>query len=435
METIYALATPRGKSGVAVIRISGPAAGSALERLSGLAPGPARMAEIRRLYDPVGGSEIDQALVLTFCAPASFTGEDVVELQVHGGLAVVDSLLAGLAMIDELRPAEAGEFTRRAVENGKMDLTEAEGIADLIDAETLAQQSQALRQMEGGFGRVCNGLRDRLLRALAYVEAEIDFSEEEIPDDLLGSIVPVLTGVSGEIETLLGDRQGERVRDGLRVAVLGEPNVGKSSLVNWLAGSDAVIVSDIAGTTRDVVDVRLNIAGVPVTVSDTAGLRDTDDLIEREGVRRARLRAEEADCRIWMVKSGESFAEDLDLRSGDLRVVNKIDQGGRVADGALGVSVKTGAGLDAFQTALEESVRNLVDGMEAPGITRARHRRELEGCLSALRAALALAEKGEDIALVAEEIRRSVRHVGRVTGEVDVEELLDVVFRDFCIGK
>lgn len=438
METIFAPATARGRGGVAVIRISGPEAFNALAVLSGRSAGTARVAELRTLRDPETSGVLDQALVLPFEAPHSFTGEDVVELHLHGGLAVVDSVVEGLGKIAGCRFAEPGEFSRRAVENGKFDLSAAEGIADLIEAETSAQQAQALRQMSGSFGALCDGWRDKLVRSLAYVEADIDFADEDLPDDLAASVLPGLESLTSEISTFLADKRGERIRDGIFVAVVGPPNAGKSSLVNVLARRDAVIVSEEAGTTRDVVEVRLRMGGLPVTVCDTAGLREGAGAVEREGIRRALKTADEADLRIWL-QPVDGVELDAFVAAGvhDLKVVNKADLlpdaqwGGDV----FAVSVETGAGLADFEDALGKRVESLFGRTEEPVITRARHRRELEACVSALQGALSLLRVGGETALIAEELRHAARSVGRITGRVDVEELLDVVFRDFCIGK
>ncbi len=438
METIFAPATARGRGGVAVIRISGDRASQALEALSGKPAGAARLAQLRELTDSSSGEVLDQALVLYFKGPHSFTGEDIVELHLHGGLAVVDSIVAGLGKIAGLRFAEPGEFSRRAVENGKFDLSAAEGIADLIEAETSAQQAQALRQMAGSFGALCDEWRDQVVRSLAYVEAEIDFADEDLPEDLAASVLPGLTGLTEEITRFLADKRGEKIRDGIFVAVVGPPNAGKSSLVNALARRDAVIVSEEAGTTRDVVEVRLKMAGLPVTICDTAGLREAESLVEEEGIRRARKSAAEADVRIWMQSAVEtSSSEFLGALAEDLKVINKVDL---VSAGSLGtemfaVSVETGSGLADLEEALTARVESLVGQSEAPVVTRARHRRELEACVAALERAGSLLRVGGETALVAEELRHAARSVGRITGRVDVEELLDVVFRDFCIGK
>jgi tRNA modification GTPase len=438
LETIFAPATPRGRGGVAVIRISGLQAGYALKVLSGREVGAPRVAELRTLHLPETQEVLDQALVLFFQGPHSFTGEDVVELHLHGGLAVVDSVVEGLGMIEGLRFADPGEFSRRAVENGKFDLSAAEGIADLIEAETSAQQKQALRQMSGSFGALCDGWRDQLVRSLAYVEADIDFADEELPDDLAASVLPGLIGLTEEISRFLADKRGERIRDGIFVAVVGPPNAGKSSLVNALARRDAVIVSEEAGTTRDVVEVRLRMSGLPVTVCDTAGLRDGAGSVEQEGIRRALKSAEDADLRIWMQSADDLgvWASDR-AQDRDLHVVNKVDLsgGGALDEACFGISVKTGFGVAELEEALAKRVENLFGRTEEPLITRARHRKELEACVSALEVAVALIRVGGETALIAEELRHSARSVGRITGRVDVEELLDVVFRDFCIGK
>ena len=438
METIFAPATARGCGGVAVIRISGAGAGAALEELSGVGPGAPRLAELRELKDPLSGDVLDQALVLYFAGPQSFTGEDVVELHLHGGLAVVDSVVQGLGKIEGLRFAQPGEFSRRAVENGKFDLSAAEGIADLIEAETSAQQSQALRQMKGIFGALCDNWRDQLVRSLAYVEADIDFADEDLPEDLAASVLPGLTALHEEMSGFLADHRGERIRDGIFVAVVGPPNAGKSSLVNALARRDAVIVSEEAGTTRDVVEVRLKMAGLPVTICDTAGLRDGVGAVEQEGIRRARKSAEEADLRVWM-QSAEDAGLDFFAAAEpkDLKLVNKVDlvQNPLAGGDIFQLSIKTATGLGAFEEALGDRIEKLFGQSETPVITRARHRNELESCVSALDGALSLLRVGGETALIAEELRHAARAVGRITGRVDVEELLDVVFRDFCIGK
>lgn len=438
METIYAPATARGRGGVAVIRVSGPRCGDALEALSGTGPGSPRVAELRELKDPASGAVLDQALTLFFENPHSFTGEDVVELHLHGGLAVVDSVVQGLGKIEGLRFAEAGEFSRRAVENGKFDLSAAEGIADLIEAETSAQQAQAVRQMKGAFGTLCDGWRDRLVHSLAYVEADIDFADEDLPEDLAASVLPGVTDLHGEMSGFLSDHRGERIRDGIFVAVVGPPNAGKSSLVNALARRDAVIVSEEAGTTRDVVEVRLKLAGLPVTICDTAGLREGVGAVEQEGIRRARKSAEEADFRIWMQSAADAsldFFATADPH--DLKLVNKVDLVGNPLDAPdiFQVSIKGDVGVGAFEDALASRIEEMFGQGEEPVITRARHRNELESCVSALEGAMSLLRVGGETALIAEELRHAARAVGRITGRVDVEELLDVVFRDFCIGK
>lgn len=438
METIYALSSAGGRAGVAVLRISGPATSAAIKALTGREVPPPRVAALRRISDPANGAALDRALVIWFAGPQSFTGEDVAEFHVHGGRAVVDGVLGALGRQPGLRAANPGEFTRRAFENGKLDLTEAEGLADLIDAETEAQRRQALRQMEGALGRIYEGWRARLIRVLAYAEAEIDFADEDIPGDLMAQLGPEIEALGVEIRAHLDDgRRGERLRDGVEVAIVGPPNVGKSSLLNRLAGREAAIVSDEAGTTRDVLEVRLDLGGIPVTLADTAGLREAVGAIEKEGIRRALARAESADLRLVMVaaKPEGGIEGDFDLaRPGDIRIVNKADMGGG-ADEALAISALTGEGVDALVAVLTERVTALFGASEHPVITRARHREGLEACAAELDRAFAGLRDDISGELVAEDLRLAARSLGRITGRVDVEDLLDVVFRDFCIGK
>jgi len=443
LETIYALSSAGGRAGVAVIRVSGPKVIFVLESLTGRGAPEARRAHLFRLVDPENGVELDQALVLYFVGPNSFTGEDVVEFHVHGGRAVVAGVLGALSRFDGVRVAEPGEFTRRAFENGKLDLTAVEGLADLIDAETEGQRRQALRQMEGALGALYDGWRGRLLKLLAYAEAEIDFADEDLPDDLLSRLGPQLTGLANEIQSHLDDgHRGERLRDGVEVAIVGPPNVGKSSLLNRLARREAAIVSDEAGTTRDVLEVRLDLGGVPVTLADTAGLREAEGLVEKEGIRRGLARAESADLRLVMVARGSdgSLVGNFDLtRAGDLKILNKADKvsGGSGAglEEVLKISALTGEGVDHLVGVLTEKVEALFGASENPVITRARHREGLVDCVEALERARMGLVSGLDPALVAEDLRIAMRALGRITGRVDVEDLLDVVFRDFCIGK
>ncbi|MFN4229165.1 tRNA uridine-5-carboxymethylaminomethyl(34) synthesis GTPase MnmE [Parvibaculum sp.] len=435
MNTIYALSTAPGRAGVAVIRISGEGAREAVTALTGEAPGRPREAKLRRFRDPESGAPLDLGLLLFFEAPASFTGEDVAELHIHGGRAVVAAMLRALGHMHFLRAAEPGEFTRRAFEHGKLDLTAVEGLADLIDAETEAQRVQALRQMEGALGKLYESWRARLVKALAYAEAEIDFPDEEVPGDLLAKLGPEIHALASEIAAHLDDgRKGERLRDGVEVAIVGPPNAGKSSLLNRLAGREAAIVSEEAGTTRDVLEVRLDIAGVPVTLADTAGLREAANAIEREGVRRALARAEAADLRLVLVAPGAGGDFSL-AREGDIRVVNKLDLDAEVPEGAIGISALTGQGLDALEAALREKIGAAYETQEHPLITRARHREGLSDCAVSLARAGQALEAGRDAELVAEDLRLAARALGRITGRVDVEDLLDVIFRDFCIGK
>ena len=447
--TIVALASGRGRAGVAVIRISGPAAGSLLEQMAGVVPAP-RVAARAALRDPRSGQVLDDGLVLWFPAPASYTGEDVAELHVHGGAAVVSAALNALCARQGVRIAEPGEFTRRAFLNGKLDLVQAEAVADLVDAETEEQRRQALGQLEGRLSAVYDSWRVRLRDALAHLEAVIDFPDEELPEDLISSIRQNLGELLGELTAHLEDgRRGERLRDGLCVVIAGAPNVGKSSLLNALARRDAAIVSDRAGTTRDVVEVRLDLGGLPVIVADTAGLREGRDEIESEGIRRALARAETADLRIVMVEASPAIKPDSRIRSlldeDAMVVVNKIDlhevaPGTRVEGRQVWpMSVTAGTGLDSFLDALEKRVERRMGRGESPVITRERHRSSIEETAACLRRFMAGSENGEmtnaRLELVAEDLRLATRTLGRITGKIGVEELLDVVFQDFCIGK
>ncbi|WP_042700165.1 tRNA uridine-5-carboxymethylaminomethyl(34) synthesis GTPase MnmE [Azospirillum sp. B506] len=439
--TIYALATAPGRSGVAVVRISGPEAGSALTALTGRPLPAARRAVLTKLCDPRTSDALDDALVLRFTAPASFTGEDVVELHLHGGRAVVTGVIEALATLPGLRLAEPGEFTRRAFENGKLDLTEAEAVADLIDAETTAQRRQALRQMEGALGELYDGWRQRLTRALAHIEADIDFAEEDLPGGVTDAVRPVIADLADEIAAHLDDGgRGERLREGLHIAIVGAPNAGKSSLLNALARRDAAIVSARAGTTRDIIEVHLDLGGYPVVLADTAGLREAAaDEVEEEGIRRARDRAARADVKVAVFDA--TTLPDLDpatlnLVDRDTVVVfNKTDLTTttdlRRDLSPILVSAQTGDGLKLLEEKLTEFSADRLAIGSAPSLTRARHRAALIECRESLWRALdaPLPE------LAAEDVRLASRALGRITGRVDVEDLLDVIFRDFCIGK
>ena len=432
-DTIYALSSAPGRAGVAVVRVSGPAASAVAERFCGDRPAPRRAA--LRVLTGADGGQIDQALVLWFPAPGSFTGEDVAEFQVHGGRAVVERLLAEIGVLAGTRPAEPGEFTRRAVENGKFDLTQAEALLDLIDAETEAQRGQALRQYDGALSELYESWRERLVRVLAWAEAEIDFAEEELPDDLNARATVQVTDIIAEINSHLADgRHGEIVREGLFLTVIGPPNAGKSSLINALAKRDVAIVAETAGTTRDIIEVRLDIGGFLVVMADTAGLRESADVVESEGVRRALKRAEQSDLVLLLLdgSQGDPLAGLPDAPKADLVVWNKADLPSPQWVDGMHVSLKTGAGLDALLAELETIVRDRLSRRgDAPAVTRARHRHALREALAALGRALT----GPEAALFAEDLRLAVRAIGRITGRVDVEDVLDVVFRDFCIGK
>jgi tRNA modification GTPase len=441
VDTIFALASGAGRAGVAVYRLSGPLSGQALRSLSGRPlPEPRRARRVR--LSNAAGETIDDGLALWFPAPASFTGEDVAELQLHGGRAVAQALAQALVELG-LRPAEPGEFSRRAFTAGKLDLTQAEAIADLVAAETAAQRRQALRQMDGALARLYDDWRGRLLRAQAHMEAEIDFADEDLPGTLGAAAKEQVARLAEEIAAhLADDRRGERLRDGLSVAILGAPNVGKSSLLNRIAGREAAIVSATAGTTRDVIEVHLDLAGYPVILADTAGLREAAEAIEEEGVRRARARAEAADLRLivfdatCLPRVDAASLALVDERT--VVVVNKCDINGArpLPDGLADrprcmVSATTGEGLDELLAALTRRAGHVLEGSGGPALTRARHRHALEEAQAALRrvSAAPLPE------LAAEDVRVAARALGRITGRVDVEEMLDVIFREFCIGK
>jgi tRNA modification GTPase len=422
-DTIFAVASGAGQAAIAVMRLSGPGSHAILAALCGRVP-PPRRASFRRLCD-TEGAELDQGVVVWLPGPGSYTGEDAVELYLHGGRAVLNGIADALVALGA-RPAEAGEFTRRAFLNGRMDLTEAEAVHDLIAAETEAQRRQALRQLDGELGTLYRGWADRLRLVLAQQEALIDFPDEDLPPEVEAQVIDELTALRREVATHLDDdRRGERLREGLVFAVTGRPNVGKSSLVNALAERDVAIVAATPGTTRDVLEARVVLGGVPVTLIDTAGLRDTADAIEAEGVRRARARAAAADLVVVVIEAGEPAL------NGDLLVANKLDLGGAVPEGGIGVSALTGDGLAVLRTRLAEAARSLTEGSGPPPLTQARHRAALleaqERLLGAQTASLP--------ELRAEDLRLALRAIGRITGSVGVEDILDTLFARFCIGK
>lgn len=520
-STIFALSSGRPPAAIAVIRISGPRAGAALEALGVKVPAP-RQARLARIRDPRSGEMIDEALALWFPGPNSETGEDVAELQGHGGPAVIAGILDALASIDGLRMAEPGEFTRRGFENGKLDLTAVEGLADLVAAETEGQRRLAFRQMKGQLGGRAEAWRARLVRALALVEARIDFSDEaDVPEDLVGPALAIVQELRDEIATALADSRGERLRDGLVVAIAGPPNAGKSTLLNLLARREAAIVSPHAGTTRDVIEVHLDLGGYPMTLLDTAGIRDTADPVEMEGVRRARERAAGADLVLWVTEASEGeSAPDPDLSGPDRhvpvwRISNKADlvrsmdaemlrtmtdesevsgalsasrsapvarnnaarepgrqPGSRAEPSEVNknerralslckgisdiesapykdeptihclnerrfiLSAVRGSGLDGLVTSLTAFAAASLAGAEQSLVTRARHREVLAAVQHILSDALGRFSNttGEE-ELLAEQLRLAATELARLAGRVDVEDVLEVIFRDFCIGK
>ncbi len=447
LDTIYALSTPPGRGGVAVIRASGPDSGSGLLALSKQdknLPEP-RVATYWVLRDPDDKSVVlDKAMVLYFAGPSSFTGEDCVEYHLHGGPSVIEAVLDALSRQPHHRLAEPGEFTRRAFENGKLDLTSAEAVADLIHAETQEQRRQALMQMGGALARIYDSWKDDLAHILALMEADLDFSDQDLPDDLLLRVRPDLSHILEQISHHLDDnRRGEMLRDGVKLVVLGAPNAGKSSLINALAQRDVAIVSHIAGTTRDIIDVHLNLGGYPVILSDTAGLRpdqlgESDhDKIESEGIRRAILRAEQADIKILMYDgTGHPDTHTIALLDESAILVrNKSDLEhetpvSRNLD-EVAISTISGQGIDKLLERIAKLIKNKIGQSDTPSLTRQRHRTALEKTKLALERSM----EAPLPELAAEDIRLAVRYLGSITGKVDVEDLLDMIFRDFCIGK
>jgi len=448
-STIFALSSAKGRAGVCIFRISGERAAEAVEALTGAPVPEPRTAAVRTLSD-ADGAPIDRGLVLWFKAPRSFTGEDVAELHLHGGPAIIAATTRRLAELDGLRPADPGEFTRRAFANGKLDLTAAEGLADLIAAETEQQRRLALRQLEGGLKDLYERWRADLVRTLAHLEAAIDFSDEDLPDDLASGVPNVVARLSKEIADHLADeRRGEIVRDGFTLVILGAPNVGKSSLLNALVRRDVAIVSAIPGTTRDAIEVDLDLGGYVVTLIDTAGLREASDAVESEGIKRARAKAQHADLRLGVIDG--AVAREIDSRVSDelsdrdavlinksdamrSRTVPAIHSRGGASLRTMRVSALTGEGIDELVAWLEAEVVDRAGSAESMPMTRARHREALQDAQAALkRVPAALSDESLDLA--AEDLRLAARAIGRITGRVDVEDLLDVIFREFCIGK
>ncbi|MCF6219876.1 MAG: tRNA uridine-5-carboxymethylaminomethyl(34) synthesis GTPase MnmE [Robiginitomaculum sp.] len=438
IPTIFALATSAGRAGVAVIRVSGPEAAAVLCALSGRSLPAPRTARLRVLKDQ-NGDKLDEALVLWFPGPGSFTGEDMAELHTHGSVAVIEAVSQALYDLG-LRQAAPGEFTRRAFENDRLDLTEAEGLADLIDAETEGQRRQALRQMGGGLRKVYEDWRTLILDALAMVEGEIDFPDEgDVPDALAHRASSGLIKLAAKLKSaLLDSHRGEKVRSGLDIAIIGAPNAGKSSILNRLARRDAAIVSAQAGTTRDIVEIYMHIAGLPVRFSDTAGLRETDDLVEAEGVRRAKLRARDADIRLGVIDLTSNNNEVLGaLTVGDLVLYNKADIGTapdqNVSRETFLVSAETGSGFAELETALEREIISRFAQTEQAGLTRVRHVECVRKALVAIESA------SENLAIAPElagaDLRAALHAIKELAGEADIEAVLDRVFSQFCIGK
>jgi tRNA modification GTPase len=441
-DTIFALSSGQGRAGVAVVRISGPAAGSVLDLMAAPRPKP-RFAAFRRVKHPQTGEVLDDALALWFPGPKSETGEDMAELQVHGGRAVLAGVLGAIGTITGCRLAEPGEFARRAFESGKIDLTGVEGLADLIDAETAAQRRQALHQSEGALSRLYAGWRQRLLEATALTEAAIDFSDEaDVASDAIARARGGVEALLAEITRHLDDgHRGELIREGFQVVLAGPPNAGKSSLLNALARRDVAIVSAEAGTTRDVIEVKLDLEGLPIVVSDTAGIRQAEGVVEQEGIRRTLARAQAADLVLWLVDAMALDAPppQVTLRPDRLLVVvtkydlldSKVLQ--PLPEGAIAVSALTGFGLDRLTRRLAGFAQARMGGEEVPTLTQARHRQQLLRCRAAL--ATFLGSPMEEFEMRAEDLRRGAQALGRITGVIDPEEVLGEIFARFCIGK
>ncbi|OIQ33179.1 MAG: tRNA uridine-5-carboxymethylaminomethyl(34) synthesis GTPase MnmE [Alphaproteobacteria bacterium MedPE-SWcel] len=428
MDTIFALATAHGKAGVAVVRVSGPRAFDVGRGLTGKSLRPRGMT-FASLSDE-NGSFLDDALVLSFTGPDSFTGEDIVEFQIHGSNAIVSALLAELAKWDRIRIAEPGEFTRRAMDNAKLDLTQVEGLADLIDAETEMQRKQAQRVLSGELGKLVDRWRTDLIRAASLIEVTIDFADEDVPLDVTPEVKELLSGVLSDVQKQIdGISISERIRDGFEVAIVGAPNVGKSTLLNALSGREAAITSAFAGTTRDVIEVRMDMSGLPVTLLDTAGLRETDDPVEGIGIERARGRAAQADMRVFLAEEGEVL--DVKFEDGDLRLLPKVDLRD---DAKSGVSGHSGQGIDVLVARIEAELKTR--SANAAIATRARHREAMTRAVTSLSTAIDVLNRGSDFYdIAAEEIRSVIRSLEILVGRIGVENLLDEIFSSFCLGK
>jgi len=439
-DTIYALASGKGRSGIAVLRISGPESAKILKDLTRKPIPRVNTARLFDFFDPQNGDLIDSGVAIRFKSPKSFTGEDVVELHVHGSIAILSKFYKALGRMRGMRTAEPGEFSRRAFEHGKMDLTQAEGLNDLVLAETEAQRKQALSQLHGSLSEVYGQWRVRLLANLAKIEALIDFSDEEIPENLLADVRRDVQGLKKHMEVNLADwGRGETIRSGYKIAILGTPNVGKSSLLNSLVCEEKAIVSEIAGTTRDVIEVHLELGGYSVVLLDTAGLRKGKGPIEAEGVRRAEGAAKSANLRLVLVEAKgwpkTPKMAQKHLGNNTIIVLTKADLTRKRPRGVISVSSKTGEGLDVLLQAVEKRVVNALEAADPPAITRERHRKALTEAAEALERFLKHHPQGLDPAILAEDLRLASRALGRVTGQIGVEEVLGEIFSKFCIGK
>lgn len=444
-QTIYALSTVFGKSGVAVIRISGKDALSSVSRMTNLdtASLKPRYAYFAGLHHAVSGELLDKCLLLYFQAPHSFTGEDVVELHTHGSRAVIATVMDSLAQIKDFRLAEPGEFSKRAFYNNKMDLTEAEGLADLIDAETVEQQKYAIRQMDGALRGLYEGWREELVKILAHLEAYIDFPDEDIPQDIVDNMQNTVFKLSENIKKhLQSDNVGERLREGFRVTIIGAPNAGKSSLLNQIARREAVIVSDIAGTTRDAIDIHLDLGGYPVMFTDTAGLRETEEEIEQKGITIAHEKAKQSDLVIYLFDASTDSAQDIEKYKKEfedkiLIVANKQDKldASRISklekSGCIVISAKQNTGTEKLLEAIKEQISSRFTSNSGMLISRRRYREALQNVIEYLSGF----SFDKEIELTAEDIRLAAREIGKITGRIEVDEILDKIFGSFCIGK
>ncbi len=437
-KTIFALATSPGRSGVAIIRISGEHALEALKHLTQAPLPEARKAALRDLINPISKDLIDQAIVLFFPGPNSFTGENIVELHIHGSRAIINELIKLLSDFSNFRLANPGEFAKRAFLNGRMDLTSSEGLADLIDSETSIQHKQAIRQMQGKLGNIYESWKKELIRTLALIEAYIDFPDEDIPESVIDEVQQNVEKLKLNMQKHLNDgHRGEIIRRGIYVVILGAPNVGKSSLLNYLAKRDVAIVSNIAGTTRDILEVNLDLKGYPVTIADTAGIRESEDQIEKEGINRAIRKAENADIKIIMLSAIDpqnALNVDSLIDENSIVILNKIDlalKNDNKYKNLLEISVEKNIGLDLLLEKLSNLIENKFSPSIDPLITRERHRTQIHKCLDALN----YFDINKDLELACEDLRITARSLGQIIGNIDVEVILDEIFRNFCIGK
>jgi len=437
METIFAPITANSKSPIIVIRISGNRVMDCLKHLGVNKNLINRQASLQNLIDCSTNQVIDQALITFFSNPNSFTGEDVAEISIHGSIYITKKVTDLLLELDNVRQAEPGEFSKRAFLNGKIDLVQAEAIIDLIESETEAQHQQALKQLNGELGEIYDRLRVELISISANLEAFIDFPDEDLPPNIIDDLESRIANLCNEIKGHLDDNnRGEKIRQGLSLVIIGATNVGKSSLINYLAKSEVAIVSNVAGTTRDVIDVHLNIAGVATIISDTAGIRATHDLIEKEGVARALKKADEADLKILMIDASNPIIDQNLIDKNTIIVINKIDLGENIPVNLQGleylkISIKQKINLEKLLETLEERVKNLVSNNGSPPITRARYRHSLKIALNHL---LQFSLQ-KNIEFAAEDLRLAIREIGKITGKINVDDILDVVFAGFCIGK